>query len=591
MENENLKPIEKLTPFTKMIMTIGTLPSSFYASMTYYEQMVWLYEYLKNQVIPTVNNNGEAVEELQDAFIELKEWTETYTEETIPEEINNKLDEMATDGTLQAILDEIMKYKGLQTFNNVNDMKNSTNLVDGSFAKTFGYYSINDGGNAYYKIREKTTEDIIDNGSIIEINENLIAELNEIAINPKQFGCYGNGITDDSINFQKCITYGLNNNKSIIVDKSTYLINQTLNINNSNINIQCYGILKTSNEIPIINISGEYHNIYINEMQSNERKGIAIHSNGQLKFCNITINIINDFNKGISFDTSSNSTGGIYYNYIKNLHVTANSCIYLNGNNSFINQNYFYMGALNGLTGIVSEEITELTGEYNGNCFFNCGFENLTKAIDINNMVNNTFKDFRIFETISGSKIISLNNCYKNLFQSNITSALLQNDKIEDNTLTRRKANVFECYLTLYGSETSQHCIKALSYNNLFEIIENIDIPSRYSFGNQEIYTSNLPSLSLFNEFSAYNSEKATILHLDERYNYNNEYTQNLVLYISFIGGQYDLKIYDANNTLIFDLINDYVSHGILTPGGTALFKFTLYNGKLYPYLIKQTSS
>ena len=104
-ENENLQPVEKLTPFTRMVMSIGTLPSSFYASMSYYESMVWLYEYLKNQIIPTVNNNGEAVEELQEKYIELKNYIDTYFDNLdVQQEINNKLDEMAEDGTLTNLI-------------------------------------------------------------------------------------------------------------------------------------------------------------------------------------------------------------------------------------------------------------------------------------------------------------------------------------------------------------------------------------------------------------------------------------------------------------------------------------------------------
>lgn len=105
MNNENLKPIEKLTPFTKMIMTIGTLPSSFYSSMTYYEAMCWLYEYLKNEVIPTVNNNAEAVEELQTAFTTLETFINEYFDNLdVQEEINKKLDEMAEDGSLTNLI-------------------------------------------------------------------------------------------------------------------------------------------------------------------------------------------------------------------------------------------------------------------------------------------------------------------------------------------------------------------------------------------------------------------------------------------------------------------------------------------------------
>ena len=106
MNDENLKPVKELTPFTKMIMAIGTLPSSFYASMSYYESMVWLYEYLKNEVIPAVNNNGEAVSELQAKYIELHDYVEHYFDNLdVQEEINKKLDEMAEDGTLTNLIE------------------------------------------------------------------------------------------------------------------------------------------------------------------------------------------------------------------------------------------------------------------------------------------------------------------------------------------------------------------------------------------------------------------------------------------------------------------------------------------------------
>ena len=105
MENENLKPVQTIPPFTKMIMTIGALPTSFYSSMSYYEAMVWLYEYLKNTIIPTINANGEAVIELQEKFVELKTWIDEYFDNLdLQEEVNKKLDEMATDGTLTNLI-------------------------------------------------------------------------------------------------------------------------------------------------------------------------------------------------------------------------------------------------------------------------------------------------------------------------------------------------------------------------------------------------------------------------------------------------------------------------------------------------------
>ena len=221
MNDENLKPVEKLTPFTKMIMTIGTLPSSFYASMSYYESMVWLYEYLKNEVIPAVNNNGEAVSELQEKFIELKTWVIDYETTQLPIEVINKLDEMATDGTLQAMLDEIMKYKGLQAFDTIENLKESTNLVEGSFAETYGFNSLGDNGGSKYKIRKLEESDTIDEMTLLSLaDESLVAELiiNE-TIRPEQLGAYGDGIHDDSTPIQKAIDIG----KVVDFSEKTYM--------------------------------------------------------------------------------------------------------------------------------------------------------------------------------------------------------------------------------------------------------------------------------------------------------------------------------------------------------------------------------
>ena len=101
------KEIKNLSPFTKFCLTIGELPSSYLISMTYEEQLLWLCDYIKNTVIPTVNNNAEAVTELQNLYIELKNYVDNYfTNLDVQEEINNKLDQMAEDGTLDQIINQ-----------------------------------------------------------------------------------------------------------------------------------------------------------------------------------------------------------------------------------------------------------------------------------------------------------------------------------------------------------------------------------------------------------------------------------------------------------------------------------------------------
>lgn len=82
------------TPFRHLIMTIGELPSSFVDSMSYYEMLAWLCNYVEKNVVTAINNNAAAVEEIQ-------QWIETLD---LQDEVDNKLDEMAEDGTLAELI-------------------------------------------------------------------------------------------------------------------------------------------------------------------------------------------------------------------------------------------------------------------------------------------------------------------------------------------------------------------------------------------------------------------------------------------------------------------------------------------------------
>ena len=170
--------IKNLKPFPRFCHTIGYIPTSYKISMTYEEQLLWFCDFLENTVIPTINQNGEAVEELQNLFIELKNYVDNYFENLdIQTEINNKLDEMAESGELTEILTSYLELKCIYGYNTIAEMKEAENLVDGSFAKTYGKNSLNDGYGAFYKIREILNTDIIDNDNIIALdNPNLVAE-------------------------------------------------------------------------------------------------------------------------------------------------------------------------------------------------------------------------------------------------------------------------------------------------------------------------------------------------------------------------------------------------------------------------------
>ena len=55
------------------------IPLAFDESLSYYECLCGLLDYLKNVIIPTVNNNADAVAELQNLYVELK----TYVDDAI----------------------------------------------------------------------------------------------------------------------------------------------------------------------------------------------------------------------------------------------------------------------------------------------------------------------------------------------------------------------------------------------------------------------------------------------------------------------------------------------------------------------------
>lgn len=167
MNNRNIKPISPFILFCQKV-----IPLAFDESMSYYECLCALVNYLYKEVVPAVNNNADAVTELQ-TYV-----TNYFKNLDVQEEINNKLDEMAEDGQLADIVAQYLQLAGVLGYNTVNDMKNASNLVNGSFARTYGLDTYNDGKGAFYKIRTITSSDTVDGVNIIAVNfsDTLIAE-------------------------------------------------------------------------------------------------------------------------------------------------------------------------------------------------------------------------------------------------------------------------------------------------------------------------------------------------------------------------------------------------------------------------------
>lgn len=315
------------------------IPLAFDESMSYYETLCGLLHYLKNVIIPTVNNNADAVAELQTLYEELRTYVDDYFKGLdVQEEINNKLDEMVENGTLQEIIANYLNSKAIFGYDNVASMKQATNLINGSYAKTLGFYNKNDGGASLYKIRNITNEDIVDNATIIPLyNNQLIAELciQNDTINIKQFGCYGNNNTDDTENFQKCINYCCNNNKNLFINDGIYCVTGLSITSPIKINgVRTSTIKNTSNNTPTITINQvggqtNYIRTFINDiiLENNNQIGLNILSG------NINITNYVRFNNS---DIAINLIGGnIYVNDIRIDY--ANIGMYLASSDNHIN--------------------------------------------------------------------------------------------------------------------------------------------------------------------------------------------------------------------------------------------------------------
>lgn len=170
---------KNLTPFKWFVLENFPFIEEDFDALTNWQLFCKLGQEM-NKIINSVNTSGEQVQTLTDAFNNLQDYVNNYFKNLdVQTEINNKLDEMANNGELTEIIAQYLQLAGLLCFNTLNELKNATNIVAGSFTKTFGKNSYNDGLGEFYKIRNITNDDIIDEINIIKINnsDTLIAEL------------------------------------------------------------------------------------------------------------------------------------------------------------------------------------------------------------------------------------------------------------------------------------------------------------------------------------------------------------------------------------------------------------------------------
>ncbi len=184
-------------------------------------------------------------------------------------------------------------------YNSVADMKADTKLKVGDMVVTLGYYEINDGGGATYKITDEKSE--TDYQEVLS-NDKYATLIAEDFINIKQYGAYGDGIHDDIQAIQKAIDenplktiyfpkgdYGITN-KIIVYQANNYGVNLKLDENALIKNISNEK-LETLIEIGLDDTKGTYSRTKANNVIfveggiidcSNVSKGMVIDSGRQL---------------------------------------------------------------------------------------------------------------------------------------------------------------------------------------------------------------------------------------------------------------------------------------------------------------------
>lgn len=191
---------------------------------------------------------NETVADYIEQFNQLHDYVHDYFDNLdVQEEINNKLDQMLEDGVLEEIIEAFLQTNAQWCFESVADMKQATNFIDGSIARTLGFYTAGDQGGAEYIIKTASPDDTVDEVTIIAITDSLNAHLIvETPMNIKQFGCKGDDSTNDTAN----LNIAMSTCNDLIIPSGNYIITRFLPNDNQTITGEGYPTIKTNGLAP-----------------------------------------------------------------------------------------------------------------------------------------------------------------------------------------------------------------------------------------------------------------------------------------------------------------------------------------------------
>lgn len=459
--NNDLRPINTIPNFKRFCMTIGELPTSYLETMTYYEMLVWFTEYMKNTIIPTINNNGLAVQELQDKYIELKSYVDNYfTNLDVQQEINNKLDQMTQSGELTNLIKNYIdplfnEYKTeinnnisnqnniIQNMNNkIDSVTNGTPLPAESMADMTDtskiYVLLTDGYWYYYN-----GTSWVQGGQYQKIVANYDTTLT----------------IEDGVADSKSIGERINNNfyKTNYLDNTDYIDNKKYNSDGTIIDDNSYIIFNSI--IPLKQGDTLYLNSYKDNTITSQSLGQIIQVNAYGEFISLlTTNSVlykatQDCFIKINWLKNSATNYGDLFTYINTIDNDYINTKFKNKNSELINT--------------VNKTINDNTVQYNyldkNKCILNQNLDNTGKVV----YSNNGFFITNLIPVKNGDIVRFYN------FNSTGTYNMIQLCKYDNNKQFIERISVSNnTYVSTYDGYLQANCTKPTS----IDTIENLDI-------------------------------------------------------------------------------------------------------------------
>ena len=250
--NPSITPQVVVSPFKNFCMSIGSIPTSYQDSLDYYETLLWLIKFLDETVIPAVATNGNAVAELQNFYLQLQTYVNDYFENLdVQEEINNKLDNMALDGSLTALIKDYVDPIYQVYENSINNAVSNQNFRITNVEHELSNIASGSPKGSYATVADLKSANPVTGVYIVTGNGHIYSWTENQSGDPIDLGVYqATSIADGSVTLDKLgddVQYDLDvkinkkdklyNDKKVNISLEDNLVNKAVNTSTGELTI------------------------------------------------------------------------------------------------------------------------------------------------------------------------------------------------------------------------------------------------------------------------------------------------------------------------------------------------------------------